>query len=90
MSLSIFDRDVHSGVPRKNPFGEVVDSYVLQGGDPFGRDTGDSFETTQAPGHFEFFEVPTVPSAIPEPASFLLLGTGMAFIGFAAWRKKKI
>jgi hypothetical protein len=28
----------------------------LQGGDPFGGDTGDAFEVTQADGHFTFLE----------------------------------
>jgi VPDSG-CTERM motif len=52
ISFSIFDRDIHSGVPRLNPFGITLDSYILQGGDPLGRDTGDDFEVTQAPGSF--------------------------------------
>jgi von Willebrand factor type D domain len=53
-TLSVFDKDIHSGVLRTDPFGVVSDSYVLQGGDPSGRDTGDSYETTQAPGDFHF------------------------------------
>lgn len=50
ISLSVYDRDVHSGVPR-NPFGDyATDAYVLQGGDAYGRDTGDDFEVSQAAG----------------------------------------
>ena len=49
IALTVFDKDVHSGVVRY-PFGTASDSYVFQGGDPYGRDTGDDFEVTQAPG----------------------------------------
>jgi hypothetical protein len=87
VALSVFDRDIHSGVPRVNPFGLVVDSYVLQGGEPLGRDTGDAFETTQAPGHFEFFEAGST-SVIPEPGSLMLLGTGLVGLGRRALRRK--
>jgi len=52
--LSIFDRDIHSGSPRTNPYGVTLDNFILQGGDSFGRDTGDGYETTQAPGPFQF------------------------------------
>ena len=54
VDLSIFDKDIHSGAPRTNPFGVVLDNYILQGGDPFGRDTGDAYETTQTAGPFQF------------------------------------
>lgn len=59
VSGSIYDGDIHSGVFRDvnaSPSllsGSPVlsDSYVLQGGDPFGGDTGDNFEVSQADGH---------------------------------------
>jgi len=50
VALSVFDGDVHSGSPRTNPFGRVCDSYVIQGGDPYGDDTGDPYELSQAHG----------------------------------------
>jgi hypothetical protein len=75
VSLSVFDKDIHSGSPRINPFGVTLDNYVLQGGDPLGRDTGDSFETTQAEGTFEFLKssrgVVPVPAALPLSAARL-------------------
>ncbi len=50
VSGDIYDGAIHSGV-----FGVAngtpSDSYVLQGGDPFGGDTGDAYEVAQAPGH---------------------------------------
>lgn len=54
VDLSIFDKDIHSGVFRTNPFGVFLDNDILQGGDPFGRDTGDTYEVSQAPGPFQF------------------------------------
>jgi hypothetical protein len=51
---SIFDKDIHSGVPRTNPFLETLDNYILQGGSSTGGDTGDGYETTQASGNFAF------------------------------------
>ena len=50
ISGSIFDKDIHSGSFR-SANGTSSDSYVLQGGDPFGGDTGDAFEESQAHGH---------------------------------------
>ena len=50
LHLEVFDADVHSGVLRTNPFGVSTDAYVLQGGDPYGRDTGDDYELSQADG----------------------------------------
>jgi hypothetical protein len=86
VSLSVFDKDIHSGVPRTNPFGVTLDNYILQGGDLFGRDTGDGYETTQAPGTFTFFEAA---SSTPEPASLTLLGLGIAGMAGYGWRKRK-
>lgn len=83
ISLSVHDSDIHSGVPRTNPFGVTLDNYVLQGGDPLGRDTSDGFETTQADGHFRFFEAPAV-GVTPLPAS---AWGGLALLsGLAAFR----
>src|SRR5437868_14960223 len=53
VSGSVYDMDIHSGVVR-SANGTPSDSYVLQGGDPFGADTGDGFEVTQTDGHFSF------------------------------------
>jgi hypothetical protein len=85
VNLSVNDSDVHSGVPRTNPFGIVVDSYVLQGGDPLGNDTGDAFEVSQAPGHFRWFEA----SPTPEPSTFALAGIGGLGLVSFGWRRRR-
>jgi hypothetical protein len=73
VNLSVNDSSIHSGVPRTNPFGVTLDNYVLQGGDPLGRDPGDGYETTQADGFFTFVEVPgnvgQPPNPPPSPSS---------------------
>jgi len=50
VSGSIYDGAIHSGV-FGIANGTSSDSYVLQGGDPFGGDTADAYEAAQAPGH---------------------------------------
>src|SRR4029077_17018064 len=77
VNLSIFYKTIHSPVVLTNPFGVALDNYILQGGDPFGRDTQDDFEVmrnreTGSPGPFQFSE------AVPEPASILLVVIGAA------------
>jgi MYXO-CTERM domain-containing protein len=77
---SIYDSDIHSGVSATNPFGVTLDNYVLQGGDPFGRDTGDTFEEAQAVGHFLFAARPDG-NQVPEPMSLALAVAGLAALG---------
>jgi hypothetical protein len=87
VNLSVNDSAIHSGVPRTNPFGVTLDNYVLQGGDPFGRDAGDSFEVTQANGVFTFFE--PAGGVVPEPSSWLLLTLGVPALWAARRLRKK-
>jgi RTX calcium-binding nonapeptide repeat (4 copies) len=56
VNLSVYDKDVHTGVFQTNPFNVTMDSYVLEGGDPYGRSTGHVYETAQPDGHYTFLE----------------------------------
>ncbi len=69
VDLMVADRDIHSGVYRTTPSGLTTDSFVLQGGDPWGFDPGDAFELSQANGTFVFRNPVPAPPATP-----LLLG----------------
>lgn len=79
VDLSIFDKDIHSGVVRENPFGVSLDNYILQGGDPYGRDTVDPFEESQAPATVYFQQ-------IPEPSTAIL--ASLALLGLASARRR--
>lgn len=72
VDLTIADADIHSGVIRKDPLGLMTDSFVLQGGDPWGFDPGDAFELSQAQGNFVFQQ------AAPEPAGIALFALPIA------------
>jgi hypothetical protein len=75
ISLLVADRDIHSGVPRTDQYGNTSDSFVLQGGDLWGFDTGAAFGLSQADGVYVFQQV-------PEPGSLTLLA--VAVTGVAA------
>ena len=72
ISLAVADADIHSGMVRLDPLGLLTDSFVLQGGDPWGFDTGDAFEGSQAQGIFLFQQ------AAPEPAGLALFALPLA------------
>lgn len=81
VALLVADADIHSGVPRTAPSGLTSDSFVLQGGDPWGFDTSDSFEISQANGVFVFAE------AVAEPSTIFLLGLGA--LGCVVQRRRR-
>lgn len=61
VALLVADRDIHSGVYRVDPFGLASDSFVLQGGDPWGFNNGTEFALSQAYGSYTFSQ------EVPEP-----------------------
>jgi hypothetical protein len=56
LNLGVYDSQIHSGISHSFPCdnGLVTDAYVVQGGSATGCDPGDSYETSQAPGAFQF------------------------------------
>jgi hypothetical protein len=76
VSLLVADRDIHSGVWRTDQYTLTSDSFVLQGGDPWGFDTGVEYATSLASGTYVFAQ------SAPEPGSLAILTT--AVIGTAA------
>jgi hypothetical protein len=83
ISYSIYDHEIHSGTSAVNPFGVSLDNYILQGGDPFGRDTGDAFEEAQAHAFFEVTgdRTATALECVPECGSATLI----AALSLGAW-----
>jgi hypothetical protein len=71
VALLVADADIHSGVKRTDSRGLTSDSFVLQGGDPWGFDAGHAFELSQAYGVYVFSE------QVPEPGSAALLFPGI-------------
>jgi type II secretory pathway pseudopilin PulG len=80
VSLLVADRDIQSGVWRTDSYGLSSDSFVLQGGDPWGFDTGSTFALSQANGVYVFSQ----PAPAPEPGSLGLVAAALA--AFAAAR----
>ena len=71
VALLVADRDIHSGDPRTDVFGLTSDSFVLQGGDPWGFQNPDAFALSQAHGVYTFSQ------SVPEPGSASILAAGM-------------
>jgi hypothetical protein len=87
IDYSIYDYEIHSGTSAVNPFGFSLDNYILQGGDPFGRDTGDAFEESQAHALLSVTgsrSASPLPCTVPDSGSAALLFasgiTAMAFL----------
>jgi len=72
VNLQVADADIQSGVWRTDTYGLSSDSFVLQGGDPWGFDSGNAFAMSQADGVYVFSQ------AVPEPASLGLLAVALA------------
>ena len=79
--LAVADRDIHSGVFRTDPAGLVTDNFVLQGGDPWGFDTGDAFELSQAWGRYLFTDAPVeLALDLPEAGAIWVLVLGWSLL----------
>jgi hypothetical protein len=74
VDLLVADADIHSGVPRVDTFGLTTDSFVLQGGDPWGFQNADAFALSQTDGIYGFTQ------PVPEPASAPILATALTVV----------
>ncbi len=93
ISYGIYDHEIHSGTSALSPFGVTLDNYILQGGDPYGRDTGDAFEVSQAHAFFavdgDRTAVPIDCEVVPETSSLVawsLLGTIGSLFSYRRWK----
>src|SRR5262249_43849462 len=82
VNLSVYDKDIHSGVFQTNPFGLTLDNYVLEGGDPYGVSTGHVYEVAQAPGDYTFQESAAVGYQFDLTTSYQFYGTAGEETGF--------
>ena len=80
VNLLVADRDIHSGIVQTDPFGLQSDSFVLQGGDPWGFNNGNAYALSQPYGVYVFSQ------PMPEPSSSLLL---LPWLVLGACRFKK-
>ncbi len=71
VNLLVADADIHSGVVRTDTHGLTTDSFVLQGGDPWGYQNDDAFALSQADGVYAFTQ------PVPEPGSAAILATAL-------------
>ena len=80
--LMVADAAIHSGILRTDPYGLVSDSFVLQGGDPWGFDTGDPYELKQAYGTFVF------QGTVAEPSGLALFLPILLLVLLPVWRAR--
>lgn len=83
VALLVADADIHSGTPRTDSFGLTSDSFVLQGGDPWGFDPGDAFELSQANGVYVFIQT------VPEPRSAAIMMAAMVVAAIKSRRFRR-
>ncbi len=80
VALQVADADIHSGVFRTDRYGLTSDSFVLQGGDPWGFDSGSAYGLSQTYGTYTFEQ------NVPEPAPWMLLA--LPLLGMLAVRRR--
>jgi hypothetical protein len=71
LNLLVADRDIHSGIWLTDQFNLPSDSFVLQGGDPWGFDTDNSYATSLAYGVY------AVSGTVAEPGSLATLAAAL-------------
>jgi hypothetical protein len=80
VDLLVADADIHSGLARIDTHGLTTDSFVLQGGDPWGFQNDDAFALSQADGVYAFTQ------PVPEPGSAPMLASALTVVVIARRR----
>ncbi len=81
--LEVADADIPSGVYRTDQYGLTSDSFVLQGGDPWGFADSTPYALTLADGTYSFVQ------AVSEPGGLAVLAIGLGGLALTLSQRRR-